>query len=135
MNEGGRMAQDTNGSGEQPRGNSLKHRESTTSSTEQPGESPQIQPLVGADEATQFRSRWDAIQTGFVDDPRQAVEAANQLVDEVTSRVVETFTRGRAALEEQWSRGDEVTTEDLRVVMQRYRSFFDSLLKTSTAGT
>ncbi len=93
------------------------------------------EPLVPPDEADQFKSRWDAIQTGFVDDPRRAVEEANDLVDEVTGRVVETFSRGRAALEEQWSRGDEVTTEELRVVLQRYRSFFDGLLRTGTAGT
>ena len=91
--------------------------------------------LVPPDEADHFRRRWDEIQTGFVDDPRRAVEEANRLVDEVTSRVVETFTSGRTELEAQWSRGDAVSTEELRVALQRYRSFFDSLLKTSTAGS
>jgi hypothetical protein len=132
------MAQGTTGSGEQPSAHSSGHEQSTMEErgvTERQEDSTQIQTLVGPEEATQFRSRWDAIQTAFVDDPRRAVEEANQLVDEVTSRVVETFTRGRAALEEQWSRGDDVTTEQLRVVLQRYRSFFDSLLKTSTAGS
>jgi hypothetical protein len=93
------------------------------------------EPLVPAQEADELRSRWEGIQAGFVDDPRHAVEDANNLVDEVTSRIVETFTRARAALEDQWSRGDDVTTEELRVVLQRYRSFFDSLLRTSKAGT
>jgi hypothetical protein len=93
------------------------------------------EPLVPPQEADELRSRWEAIQAGFVDDPRRAVEDANNLVDEVTSRIVETFTRARAALEDQWSQGDDVTTEELRVVLQRYRSFFDSLLRTSKAGT
>jgi hypothetical protein len=93
------------------------------------------EPLVPVQEADELRSRWEAIQAGFVDDPRRAVEDANNLVDEVTSRIVETFTRARAKLEDQWSRGDDVTTEELRVVLQRYRSFFDSLLRTSKAGT
>jgi hypothetical protein len=133
------MAQDTTGSGEQPRAHPPEHGEPTTEqravTTEQQEDSQRVQPLVGAEEASQFRSRWDAIQTAFVDDPRRAVEEANQLVDEVTSRVVETFTRGRGALEEQWSRGDEVTTEELRVALQRYRAFFDGLLQTTSAGS
>jgi hypothetical protein len=128
------MAQDTTGSGEQPRAHPPEHGEPTTEQTEQQEDSHRVQPLVGADEASQFRTRWDAIQTAFVDDPRRAVEEANQLVDEVTSRVVETFTRGRGALEEQWSRGDEVTTEELRVALQRYRAFFDGLLQTTSVG-
>jgi hypothetical protein len=91
--------------------------------------------LIPPDEANHYRTRWDEVQTGFVDDPRQAVEDANQLVDEVTNHVVETFTRARSALEEQWSRGDDVNTEELRVVFQRYRSFLDSLLKRSTSDS
>jgi len=126
------MAQHATGSEEQPGAYSSQRQQSTT---EQQEASTTAEPLVPPDEADQLRSRWDAIQTGFVDDPRRAVEEANHLVDEVTSRVVESFTRGRARLEEQWSRGDEVTTEELRVVLQRYRSFFDGLLKASTAGT
>jgi hypothetical protein len=89
------------------------------------------EPFVPAGEATELRSRWEDIQTGFVDDPRRAVEDANGLVDEVTRRVVDTFTRARADLEEQWSRGEDVTTEELRLVLQRYRAFFDTLLSTT----
>jgi hypothetical protein len=134
------MVQDARGSKEQQGAYSSQQQRSTTeqqaaSATEQQDAPAGEGNLVPPDEANDFRGRWDEVQTGFVDDPRRAVEEANQLVDEVTNRVVETFTRGRTELEEQWARGDEVTTEELRVVLQRYRSFFDSLLKTSTAGS
>ena len=68
------------------------------------------------------------MQTSFVDEPRRAVEQADELVAGVMKRLAETFARERANLEHQWDRGEDVTTEDLRVVMQRYRSFFDRLL-------
>jgi hypothetical protein len=85
-------------------------------------------PLLVADETHTFRSRWDAIQTGFVDEPRHAVEQADGLVAEVMKRLAETFADERSKLEGQWSRGDNVSTEDLRLALQRYRSFFDRLL-------
>jgi hypothetical protein len=134
------MTQDATGSEEQQGAYSSQQQQSTTeqqaaSATEQQDAPAGEGILVPPDEANHFRRRWDEVQTGFVDNPRRAVEEANQLVDEVTNRVVETFTRGRAGLEEQWSHGDEVTTEELRVVLQRYRSFFDGLLKTTTAGS
>ena len=137
--KGGRMSQDATRSEEQQGAYSSPQQQQQTteeaaSVTEQQDAYAGRGTLVPPDEANHFRKRWDEVQTGFVDDPRRAVEDANRLVDEVTSLVVETFTRGRTTLEEQWSRGDEVTTEELRVVLQRYRSFFDSLLKTSTAG-
>lgn len=132
------MAHDATGSEEQQAGaHSLQQstaEQEAASATEQHGAPGGDETLIPLDEANHFRTRWDQVQTGFVDDPRQAVEDANQLVDEVTSRVMETFTRGRSALEEQWSRGDDVTTEELRVALQRYRSFFDGLLKRSTGG-
>jgi len=85
-------------------------------------------PLLVADETHTLRSRWDAIQTGFVDEPRHAVEQADGLVAEVMKRLAETFADERGKLEGQWSRGDNVSTEDLRLALQRYRSFFDRLL-------
>ncbi|MCZ7567734.1 MAG: hypothetical protein M5U01_03935 [Ardenticatenaceae bacterium] len=84
--------------------------------------------LLSDDEAQAFRSRWDAIQTGFVDEPRQAVEQADALVAEVMKRLAEVFADERANLETHWSRGDDVDTEDLRLALRRYRSFFDRLL-------
>lgn len=89
-----------------------------------------LEPLLGSDEASTFRSRWESIQTGFVDSPRQAVEDADGLVAELMQRLAQTFTQERENLEGQWSRGDDVSTEDLRVALQRYRSFFERLLST-----
>jgi hypothetical protein len=88
----------------------------------------QSTPLLVADETHTFRSRWDSIQTGFVDEPRRSVEQADGLVAEVMKRLAETFAEERSKLEGQWSRGDNVSTEDLRLALQRYRSFFDRLL-------
>ena len=75
-----------------------------------------------------FRTRWDAIQTGFVDQPRAAVEQADALVDEMLKRLTDGFGSERAKLESQWSRGQDVSTEDLRIALKRYRSFFERLL-------
>jgi hypothetical protein len=75
-----------------------------------------------------FRSRWGAIQTGFVDNPGGAVKEADELVAAVMKRVAEVFADERANLEQAWAKGDDVSTEDLRVALRRYRSFFDRLL-------
>ena len=75
-----------------------------------------------------FRTRWDAIQTGFVDQPRAAVEQANALVGEMVKRLTDTFGSERSKLESQWSQGKDVSTEDLRIALKRYRSFFERLL-------
>ena len=85
-------------------------------------------PLFPAGEATSFRARWSEVQTGFVDEPRQAVEQADGLVAEMMQRLATVFADERGKLEEQWSRGDDISTEDLRVALRRYRSFFDRLL-------
>jgi len=79
-------------------------------------------------ETTDFRTRWTDIQTGFVDEPRRAVEQADALVAEVIKRLADSFAEERSKLEGQWGRGDDVSTEDLRVSLRRYRSFFDRLL-------
>jgi uncharacterized protein YktB (UPF0637 family) len=75
-----------------------------------------------------FRSRWDHVQTSFVDEPRQAVEQADSLVANVVKRIAEQFSAEREKLEKQWDSGSEVSTEDLRQALKRYRSFFDRLL-------
>jgi hypothetical protein len=85
-------------------------------------------PLFPAGEATSFRARWGEAQTSFVDEPRRAVEQADGLVAEMMQRLAQVFADERSKLEEQWSRGDDISTEDLRVALQRYRSFFDRLL-------
>ena len=79
-------------------------------------------------EASNFRKRWTEIQSGFVDQPRKSVEEADGLVAEVIKRLADSFAEERSRLEGQWGRGDDVSTEDLRVALQRYRAFFDRLL-------
>jgi hypothetical protein len=76
-------------------------------------------PLFSEPEMVDFRSQWSKLQTGFVDEPRRTVEGADKLVAAVMQR---------SGLEKQWDSGDNVSTEDLRVALQRYRSFFDRLL-------
>ena len=88
----------------------------------------QAAPLFSSEEAKELRARWDAIQGAFVDEPRQAVEQADSLVAGAMKRLAEMFADERAKLEGQWDRGDDVSTEDLRLALRRYRSFFGRLL-------
>lgn len=85
-------------------------------------------PLLPSNEADQFRSRWNDIQANFVDDPDTSVQTADSLVAQVMKRVAEIFTEERDRLESQWRQGEEVSTEDMRLALQRYRSFFNRLL-------
>src|SRR5262249_50461664 len=85
-------------------------------------------PLFGASEANELRGQWDAIQVGFVDEPKQAVEKADKLGAGTMKRLAEVFAEERGRLEEQWDQGENVSTEDLRLALQRYRSFFGRLL-------
>ena len=89
----------------------------------------QPSPLFSESEVGDFRSRWSNIQTAFVDEPRRAVEDADNLVASLMKKLAEGFANERSRLEGQWDRGDNVSTEDLRLALQRYRSFFDRLLK------
>jgi hypothetical protein len=89
----------------------------------------QTPPLFSESEMGEFRSRWSNVQTGFVDEPRRTVEDADKLVASVMERLAEGFANERSGLEKQWDQGADVSTEDLRVALQRYRSFFDRLLK------
>jgi hypothetical protein len=85
-------------------------------------------PLFSESDMGDLRGRWSNVQAGFVDEPRRAVEEADKLVAAVMKRLAEGFANERSTLEKQWDRGDNVSTEDLRVALQRYRSFFDRLL-------
>ena len=75
-----------------------------------------------------FRSLWEKIQIGFVDEPRKAVEQADELVASAIKRLAEVFASEREKLEGEWDKNDNVSTEDLRVALRRYRSFFNRLL-------
>ena len=83
--------------------------------------------LFEHNEAEQFRSQWLEIQSRFVDDPSVSVKDADELVAKVITNITRTFADKRTSMEAQWKSGD-VSTEDLRVALKRYRSFFDRLL-------
>jgi hypothetical protein len=85
-------------------------------------------PLFPSNELETLRTRWKEIQTAFVDEPRRAVEQADGLVAQAMKRLAEVFAEERSKLEHQWDRGDNVSTEDLRIAFQRYRTFFQRLL-------
>jgi len=97
--------------------------EDAPSSTQPPASQP---PVV--EDAENYRLEWARIQTGFVDEPRRALECADALVAEVVQELATSFARERNKLESQWSQGEQASTEDLRLALQRYRSFFDRLL-------
>jgi hypothetical protein len=84
--------------------------------------------LFASNEGNELRGRWDSIQVGFVDEPRKAVHEADALVSATMKRLAEIFTDERQKLERQWDRSENISTEDLRVALQRYRSFFGRLL-------
>jgi hypothetical protein len=85
-------------------------------------------PLFAENELGDSRRRWQDLQGSFVDDPRTAVHKADELVASLMSRLTQVFADERGKLESEWGKGDNVSTETLRVAMQRYRSFFDRLL-------
>lgn len=85
-------------------------------------------PLFPGAELEVLRHRWKEVQTAFVDEPRSAVEQADRLVASAMKRLAEVFADERTKLEKQWDRGDDVSTEDLRLALQRYRTFFQRLL-------
>lgn len=86
------------------------------------------QTLFDDGELSDLKSRWTEVQAEFVDAPRDCVQKADGLVSDVVDRLTAGFAQARSGLEEQWSRGEQVSTEDLRVALQRYRDFFERLL-------
>jgi hypothetical protein len=106
---------------------SMQPKNAPAATADPAGAEPHVS-LFDASEGRGFRDRWEAIQVGFVDEPRAAVEQADALVSQVMTRLTDTFSRERTLLEEQWTRGDNVSTEDLRIALKRYRSFFERLL-------
>ncbi|WP_051832992.1 hypothetical protein [Streptomyces katrae] len=88
------------------------------------------EPLLDTKEAEEYRTTWREIQGRFVDDPQDAVRSADTLVAEVMQTLARSFADHKQALVDQWGRGEDVATEELRLALQRYRSFFNRLLKT-----
>jgi len=91
-------------------------------------EDSNTEPLFPQSETKELRDRWHGIQAAFVDEPRKAVQDADGLVAGAMKRLAEIFAAERDQLEGQWDRGDDVSTEDLRLALRKYRSFFDRLL-------
>ena len=88
----------------------------------------ELSPLFSTEEERDFRNRWKEIQTGFVDEPRRAVEQADELIAQLLHQLAESFAAQRSGLEQQWEKSDSASTEDLRQALRRYRSFCDRLL-------
>jgi hypothetical protein len=88
-----------------------------------------LEPLLDMNDSEQFRERWQSIQGTFVDEPKSSVEKADELVTELMEQLARTFQEERRSLESELDR-DDVSTEDLRVALKRYRSFFERLLAT-----
>lgn len=90
----------------------------------------QLEPLFEEETTHKFRSRWMTIQSKFVDDPRDSVKQADDLVSDIIKSVTMNFADRRIELEKQWNvgSGEDISTEDMRVALKRYRSFFDRLL-------
>jgi hypothetical protein len=88
----------------------------------------ELEPLFEDEAAGKFRNRWLTIQSRFVDDPRDSVKQADDLVADIIKNVTMSFADRRVSLEKQWNSGEDISTEDLRVALKRYRSFFDRLL-------
>ncbi len=84
--------------------------------------------LFADDELAGLRARWDNVQAGFVDDPRDCVHKADGLVSDVVDQLTAGFSRTRSRLEERWARGEEASTEDLRMALKGYRQFLERLL-------
>lgn len=111
-----------------------RSEEATEASSAGSGDRPAVAdeddraPLFSPQDADALRERWNEIQTGFVDEPRHTVERADELVAELMKRLAESFAQERGDLEQQGDRGEQISTEDLRVTLRRYRSFFDRLL-------
>lgn len=84
--------------------------------------------LLAPDIVENLKARWTDVQAGFVDEPRRAVQQADGLVTDAIQGLAQSFGNERARLEAQWDRGDDVSTEELRLALQRYRAFFSRLL-------
>jgi hypothetical protein len=84
--------------------------------------------LFAGDDLAELRTRWAGVQAAFVDDPKDCVQKADVLVSDLVEQLTSGFAQARSRLEEQWSRGNEASTEDLRLALMHYREFFERLL-------
>jgi hypothetical protein len=91
-------------------------------------ESSTAEMLFAGDDVADLRARWAGVQAAFVDNPKECVQKADHLVSDLVEQLTAGFAQARSRLEEQWSRGQEASTEDLRMALMHYREFFDRLL-------
>jgi hypothetical protein len=119
------LASETSEPGEN--GSDQRHS-AQTARTDETAHTDQQAKLLPGDQSEGFTTRWQEIQTSFVDRPRESVEQADALVADLMQRLAAGFSHERERLEAQWDKGNDVSTEDLRVALTRYRSFFDRLL-------
>lgn len=115
------------GASESPAASESGAAETRPSRVETP-DTESLEALFAPDIAAQFRNRWTDVQSGFVDDPRRAVAAGDELVAQVMQSLAESFAHERKRLETELSETGEASTETLRVGLRRYRSFFERLL-------
>lgn len=102
----------------------------STAATRQVGGNDYKSPvsLVPPNMAREFMARWEELQTAFVDEPHRVVEQADSLVTEVMQRIADSLARERKSLEHQWASNDQMSTEELRLTLQHYRSLLQRLL-------
>ncbi|OBJ12350.1 hypothetical protein [Mycobacterium colombiense] len=91
-------------------------------------ESSTEQMLFADADLADLRARWAGVQAAFVDDPKDCVQKADALVSDLVDQLTKGFAGARARLEEQWARGEQASTEDLRLALMHYREFFERLL-------
>ncbi len=106
----------------------------TADATQTAKEESVLAPLFAEDAANAFRSRWDVVQRGFVDDPQEAVQAGDELVAQVIKSLAESFSEQRSALESELNQTDRSSTENLRLALRRYRSFSSGFLQFDVDG-
>ncbi|WP_158167966.1 hypothetical protein [Mycolicibacterium smegmatis] len=124
MNQGAAVGQTQTSQTDTNQGAAAGHTDGMYPNTGEPTDGG----LFADDDRTGLRARWDALQASFVDNPKQCVQEADGLVEEVVQRLTASFAHARSRLDEQWSQGQDASTEDLRIALQRYRDFFQRLL-------
>lgn len=102
--------------------------EATTSRETEAAATDEPVRLLQPDELHAVITKWREIQAEFVDQPKRAMQEADELVTALMDRLAQTFAEQREHLEARWSDAENVSTEELRQGLQRYRSFFERLL-------
>ena len=89
---------------------------------------PDDGPILSTDQLASLRRRWGAVQAGFVDDPRRAVEVADDIVAEAVGALQAAIDDRRREVAEPWREDADASTDALLVAFQSYRSVFERVL-------